>query len=109
VNREPALGRHIRLEDVTRPVASVRPESHAREILKALRDNNVPVVPVVREAGDWLRRAYSNFLQLSSHRSGVLLRARGIQVVRPHIVEDDLDSGSYHQRQTARVGWVSRR
>jgi CBS domain-containing protein len=32
-----------------RPVVSVRPETPAREVLKILRDNNVPGVPVVNE------------------------------------------------------------
>ena len=32
-----------------RPAVSVRPETPAREVLKILRDNNVPGVPVVNE------------------------------------------------------------
>ena len=35
-----------------RPVVSVRPETPAREVLKILRDNNVPGVPVVNESGE---------------------------------------------------------
>ena len=34
-----------------RPVVSVTPETPAREVLKILRDNNVPGVPVVGEDG----------------------------------------------------------
>ena len=34
-----------------RPVVSVTPETTAREVLKILRDNNVPGVPVVNESG----------------------------------------------------------
>jgi len=40
------------VEDVMRPAVSVRPETTAREVLKILRDNNVPGVPVVNEAGE---------------------------------------------------------
>ncbi len=35
-----------------RPVVSVRPETTAREVLKILRDNNIPGVPVVNESGE---------------------------------------------------------
>lgn len=35
-----------------RPVVSVRPETPAREVLKILRDNNVPGVPVVNDEGE---------------------------------------------------------
>ena len=35
-----------------RPVVSVRPETTAREVLKILRENNVPGVPVVNEEGE---------------------------------------------------------
>jgi CBS domain-containing protein len=35
-----------------RPVVSVRPETPAREVLKILRDNNVPGVPVVNDKGE---------------------------------------------------------
>lgn len=35
-----------------RPAVSVRPETPAREVLKILRDNNVPGVPVVNEEGE---------------------------------------------------------
>ena len=35
-----------------RPAVSVRPETTAREVLKILRDNNVPGVPVVNESGE---------------------------------------------------------
>jgi len=34
------------------PAVSVTPETPAREVLKILRDNNVPGVPVVNEAGE---------------------------------------------------------
>ena len=34
-----------------RPIVSVGPETPAREVLKILRDNDVPGVPVVNEAG----------------------------------------------------------
>ena len=43
--------RNIKVEDVMRPVVSVTPETPAREVLKILRDNNVPGVPVVNESG----------------------------------------------------------
>ena len=35
-----------------RPVVSVGPDTPAREVLKILRDNNVPGVPVVNESGE---------------------------------------------------------
>ncbi len=35
-----------------RPAVSVTPETPAREVLKILRDNNVPGVPVVNEEGE---------------------------------------------------------
>ena len=35
-----------------RPAVSVGPETPAREVLKILRDNNVPGVPVVNEDGE---------------------------------------------------------
>ena len=35
-----------------RPAVSVGPETPAREVLKILRDNNVPGVPVVNESGE---------------------------------------------------------
>jgi CBS domain-containing protein len=35
-----------------RPAVSVKPETPAREVLKILRDNNVPGVPVVNEEGE---------------------------------------------------------
>ncbi|MEJ7841505.1 MAG: CBS domain-containing protein [Rubrobacter sp.] len=35
-----------------RPAVSVTPETPAREVLKILRDNNIPGVPVVNEAGE---------------------------------------------------------
>jgi CBS domain-containing protein len=44
--------RNIKIEDVMRPAVSVRPETPAREVLKILRDNNVPGVPVVNEEGE---------------------------------------------------------
>ena len=43
--------RNIKVEDVMRPAVSVTPETPAREVLKILRDNNVPGVPVVNESG----------------------------------------------------------
>jgi CBS domain-containing protein len=49
VEQEPR--RNIRVEDVMRPAVSVSPETPAREVLKILRDNNVPGVPVVNESG----------------------------------------------------------
>jgi CBS domain-containing protein len=50
VEKKPS--RNIRIEDVMRPAVSVRPETTAREVLKILRDNNVPGVPVVNESGE---------------------------------------------------------
>jgi CBS domain-containing protein len=41
----------IRLEDLMHPAVSVTPDAPAREVLKVLRDNNVPGVPVVAEDG----------------------------------------------------------
>jgi len=49
VEQEPR--RNIRVEDVMRPAVSVTPDTLAREVLKILRDNNVPGVPVVGESG----------------------------------------------------------
>lgn len=43
--------RNIRVQDVMRPAVSVTPDTTAREVLKILRDNNVPGVPVVNENG----------------------------------------------------------
>jgi CBS domain-containing protein len=43
--------RNIKVEDVMRPAVSVTPETTAREVLKILRENNVPGVPVVNEGG----------------------------------------------------------
>ena len=51
MDQQPAPRRNIRLEDVMRPVVSVTPDTLAREVLKILRDNNVPGVPVVGESG----------------------------------------------------------
>jgi len=51
VDKQPAPRRNIRVEDVMRPAVSVTPETPAREVLKILRDNNVPGVPVVNEDG----------------------------------------------------------
>jgi CBS domain-containing protein len=51
VGEQPAPRRNIKLQDVMRPVVSVTPETTAREVLKILRDNNVPGVPVVNEDG----------------------------------------------------------
>ncbi|MDP8901982.1 MAG: CBS domain-containing protein [Actinomycetota bacterium] len=44
--------RNIRIQDVMRPAVSVTPDTPAREVLKILRDNNVPGVPVVSEGGE---------------------------------------------------------
>ena len=44
--------RNIRIEDVMHPAVSVTPDTLAREVLKILRDNNVPGVPVVGEDGE---------------------------------------------------------
>jgi CBS domain-containing protein len=52
MDREPAPRRDIRVEDVMRSVVSVGPETPAREVLKILRDNNVPGVPVVNDEGE---------------------------------------------------------
>lgn len=49
MEREPRLD--IKVEEVMRPAVSVTPDTPAREVLKILRDNNVPGVPVVNEAG----------------------------------------------------------
>ena len=49
MEQEPRL--NIKIEDVMRPAVSVTPDTTAREVLKILRDNNVPGVPVVNEAG----------------------------------------------------------
>jgi CBS domain-containing protein len=43
--------RNIGIEDVMRPAVSVTPDTTAREVLKILRDNAVPGVPVVGEDG----------------------------------------------------------
>ncbi|CAA9420624.1 MAG: hypothetical protein AVDCRST_MAG03-2513 [uncultured Rubrobacteraceae bacterium] len=51
MDQQPAPRRNIRVEDVMRPAVSVTPETPAREVLKILRDNNVPGVPVVDENG----------------------------------------------------------
>jgi CBS domain-containing protein len=51
VDKQPAPRRNIRVEDVMRPAVTVTPETPAREVLKILRDNNVPGVPVVGEDG----------------------------------------------------------
>jgi CBS domain-containing protein len=51
VDEQPEARRNIKIEDVMRPAVSVTPETPAREVLKILRDNNVPGVPVVNEEG----------------------------------------------------------
>jgi CBS domain-containing protein len=51
MDERPAPRRNIRVEDVMRPAVSVTPDTPAREVLKILRDNNVPGVPVVGEDG----------------------------------------------------------
>jgi len=52
MDREPKHRQNIRVQDVMQPAVSVRPETTAREVLKILRDNNVPGVLVVNEAGE---------------------------------------------------------
>ncbi len=47
MDREPTPRRNIRIEDVMQPALSVTPDTTAREVLKILRDNTVPGVPVV--------------------------------------------------------------
>ena len=49
---KPEPRRNLKIEDVMQPAVSVTPETPAREVLKILRDNNVPGVPVVNEAGE---------------------------------------------------------
>ena len=51
MGEESAPRRNIKVEDVMRPAVSVTPETTARDVLKILRDNNVPGVPVVGEDG----------------------------------------------------------
>ncbi|MBA2619129.1 MAG: CBS domain-containing protein [Rubrobacter sp.] len=51
MNEEPAPQRNLRIEDVMQAAVSVRPDTPAREVLKILRDNNIPGVPVVGEDG----------------------------------------------------------
>jgi CBS domain-containing protein len=51
VDQQSGPRRNIKVEDVMRPAVSVTPETPAREVLKILRDNNVPGVPVVNESG----------------------------------------------------------
>jgi CBS domain-containing protein len=51
MDREGTNRRDIRLEDIMHPAVSVTPDVSAREVLKVLRDNNVPGVPVVDEDG----------------------------------------------------------
>jgi CBS domain-containing protein len=51
MDREGTNLRDIRLEDLMHPAVSVTPDVPAREVLKVLRDNNVPGVPVVDEDG----------------------------------------------------------
>jgi len=51
VDERPAPRRNIRVEDVMRPAVSVTPDTPAREVLKILRENNVPGVPVIGEDG----------------------------------------------------------
>ncbi len=52
MDREPKPRRNISVQDVMQPSVTVRPETPAREVLKILRDNNIPGVPVVNEAGE---------------------------------------------------------
>ena len=51
MDQEPKPRRDIKVEHVMRPAVSVTPETPAREVLKILRDNNIPGVPVVGEDG----------------------------------------------------------
>jgi CBS domain-containing protein len=51
VEQEPKPRRDIKVEHVMQPAVSVTPETPAREVLKILRDNNIPGVPVVGEDG----------------------------------------------------------
>ncbi|CAA9401920.1 MAG: hypothetical protein AVDCRST_MAG22-1153 [uncultured Rubrobacteraceae bacterium] len=51
MDQQPGPQRNIKVEDVMRPAVSVTPGTPAREVLKILRDNNVPGVPVVDENG----------------------------------------------------------
>jgi CBS domain-containing protein len=51
MDREGTNPKDIRLEDIMHPAVSVTPDAPAREVLKVLRDNNVPGVPVVDEDG----------------------------------------------------------
>jgi CBS domain-containing protein len=51
VERKETNPKDIRLEDIMHPAVSVTPDAPAREVLKVLRDNNVPGVPVVDEDG----------------------------------------------------------
>ena len=43
--------RDIKLEEIMHPAISVTPDTSEREVLKVLRENNVPGVPVVDEEG----------------------------------------------------------
>ena len=52
MDRQPESRRNIRIQDVMRSAVSVTPETPAREVLKILRDNSIPGVPVVNEAGE---------------------------------------------------------
>jgi CBS domain-containing protein len=51
MDRKGTNPKDIRLEDLMHPAVSVTPDVPAREVLKVLRDNNVPGVPVVEEDG----------------------------------------------------------
>jgi CBS domain-containing protein len=51
LDREETGRTDIRLEKIMHPAVSVTPDVPAREVLKVLRDNNVPGVPVVDEDG----------------------------------------------------------
>jgi CBS domain-containing protein len=51
VDSEGTPRRNIGIEDVMQPAVSVTPDTTAREVLKILRDNAVPGVPVVNEDG----------------------------------------------------------
>ena len=51
MDQKPEPRRNLKIEDVMQPAVSVTPETTAREVLKILRENSVPGVPVVDESG----------------------------------------------------------
>ena len=52
MSQRPEPRKNLKIEDVMRPAVGVTPDTPAREVLKILRDNNVPGVPVVDGSGD---------------------------------------------------------